>query len=248
VGSLRTATRFTPGAISLSKSSHFPLRLYSYDVKTGGVAAGPRQAIDEAGHPRDPQPPRTRPGTVRVARNIWPTVEAPLVRMTSGASAASSAAEARCAVGRHRRCIGEVSERCGRPNPIPAAIAGTPRAGRDPPESLSAKPSNTPMRRRSACCASAASGHARVEPRKNLVKSRRRILTPNWKCWQPNTLRSARQRKPSEGGFSISGSIVVGPAAQFSDAAATCRIEPSRAGASAAFCDSHTVPYFLRRS
>ena len=51
-GSRRTATRVTPGAICLSSSSHFPLRLYSNDHETGGVAARPRQAVDEAGADR----------------------------------------------------------------------------------------------------------------------------------------------------------------------------------------------------
>jgi hypothetical protein len=39
-----TATRFTPGAISLSSSSHFPVEYR----ESGGVAARPRQARDEA--------------------------------------------------------------------------------------------------------------------------------------------------------------------------------------------------------
>ena len=52
MGSRRTATRVTPGAISLSSSSHFPLMLYSNSHETGGVAARPRQAVDEAGADR----------------------------------------------------------------------------------------------------------------------------------------------------------------------------------------------------
>ena len=47
-GSRRTAARVTPGAISLSSSSHFALRLYSNDSEAGDIAAGPRQALDEA--------------------------------------------------------------------------------------------------------------------------------------------------------------------------------------------------------
>ena len=46
-GSRRTATRVTGGAISLSNSSHFPLMPYSNMNEPGGVAAGPRQALDE---------------------------------------------------------------------------------------------------------------------------------------------------------------------------------------------------------
>ena len=51
-GSRRTAARVTPGAICLSSSSHFPLMPYSNCDKAGGVAARPRQAIDEAGADR----------------------------------------------------------------------------------------------------------------------------------------------------------------------------------------------------
>ena len=47
-----TAARVTPGAISLSNSSHFPLMPYSNSSETGGVAARPRQALDEAGADR----------------------------------------------------------------------------------------------------------------------------------------------------------------------------------------------------
>ena len=50
--SRRTATRVTPGAICLSSSSHFALMPYSNSMKAGGVAARPRQAIDEAGADR----------------------------------------------------------------------------------------------------------------------------------------------------------------------------------------------------
>ena len=47
-----TATRVTRGAISLSSSSHFPLYAVFERSKTGGVAARPRQALDEAGADR----------------------------------------------------------------------------------------------------------------------------------------------------------------------------------------------------
>ena len=51
-GSRRTAARVTPGAISLSSSSHFPLNAVFESHETGGVAARPRQAVDEAGADR----------------------------------------------------------------------------------------------------------------------------------------------------------------------------------------------------
>ena len=52
VGSRRTATRVTFGAICLSSSSLFPLMLYSDSHETGDVAAWSRQAVDEAGADR----------------------------------------------------------------------------------------------------------------------------------------------------------------------------------------------------
>ena len=50
--SRRTATRITPGAISLSSSTHLPLSPYSNRLKSGDVAARPCQALDEAGTDR----------------------------------------------------------------------------------------------------------------------------------------------------------------------------------------------------
>ena len=51
-GSRRTAARVTPGASSLSSSSHFALKLVFEQQETGGIAARPRQTIDEAGPDR----------------------------------------------------------------------------------------------------------------------------------------------------------------------------------------------------
>src|SRR5262249_43465237 len=49
VGSQRTAARVTPGAISLSSSSHFPLKPYFERHKAGRIATRARQTLDEAG-------------------------------------------------------------------------------------------------------------------------------------------------------------------------------------------------------
>src|SRR5271168_2868685 len=46
-GSRRTATRVRLAAISLSSSSHFPLRLLFERAESGGVASRPREARDE---------------------------------------------------------------------------------------------------------------------------------------------------------------------------------------------------------
>ena len=48
-GSRSTAARVTPGAISLSSSSHFPLKLYSNCMKPVALPPGRAQTIDEAG-------------------------------------------------------------------------------------------------------------------------------------------------------------------------------------------------------
>ena len=50
--SRRTATRVTPGAICLSNSNHFPPMTVFEQKETGGIAARPRQAVDEAGADR----------------------------------------------------------------------------------------------------------------------------------------------------------------------------------------------------
>src|SRR6516225_5964671 len=91
LGSPSTATRVTLGAICLSSSSHFPLMLYSNSMKP--VALRPGRARLST------KPPATGSamigntiGTVRVACINGPTVEVPGARMTSGASAANSAA------------------------------------------------------------------------------------------------------------------------------------------------------------
>ena len=59
--------------------------------ESGGVAARPRQAVDKAGADRIGTTGNTM-GTVRVACRNGATVELPWARMTSGASAANSAA------------------------------------------------------------------------------------------------------------------------------------------------------------
>ena len=92
MGSRRTATRVTPGAICLSSSSHFPLKLYSNCDKAGGVAARPRQAIDEAGADRIGDDQRTRSARCGSPAATAPRSRLPWARMTSGASATNSAA------------------------------------------------------------------------------------------------------------------------------------------------------------
>ena len=142
--------------------------------KAGGVAARPRQAVDEAGadrvgdtHEHDrhsagrllqqPQPWRAS-GQDDVGR------ERDQFRRVLANALASSPAPS-----------GSRSARCGRrSSPVPAGPAGTPRCGPVLPDRPRRGSSSTPMRRiRSACCARAASGHAAAAPPSSVMNSRR---------------------------------------------------------------------------
>ena len=90
-GSRRTAARVTPGAISLSSSSHFPLMPYSYWVKPVALPPG-RARLSTKPAPTGSRSTANTIGTVRVACSNGPTAEPPTARMTSGASATNSAA------------------------------------------------------------------------------------------------------------------------------------------------------------
>ena len=175
VGSRRTATRVTPGAISLSSSSHFPLMPYSKMRKAGGIAAWPRQAVDKAAadrigdiHEHD------RHGAGRLAA-MPRTAAPPAARMTSGASATNSAAYLRMSLGIGRAPAGvdphiaaDGPAQLLQPSQNAAIRACLPDRSR--PVVMS-----TPIRRmRSDCCARATSGHAAAAPpeqRENLAAS-----------------------------------------------------------------------------
>ena len=90
-GSPRTATRLTLGAICLSSSSHFPLMLYSKSMKPVALPPG-RARLSTNPPPTGSAMIANTIGTVRVACSNCPTVVVPGARMTSGASAANSAA------------------------------------------------------------------------------------------------------------------------------------------------------------
>ena len=89
--SRRTATRVTPGAISLSSSSHFPPMLYSKFMNPVALPPG-RARLSTKPAPTGSTTTGNTIGTVRVACSNGPTVVAPGARMTSGASATNSAA------------------------------------------------------------------------------------------------------------------------------------------------------------
>ena len=65
-GSRRTATRVTPGAISLSSSSHFPLKPYSNDIKPVALPPG-RARLSTKPAPTGSGTIVNTIGTVRVA-------------------------------------------------------------------------------------------------------------------------------------------------------------------------------------
>src|SRR5262245_36603667 len=90
LASRRTATRIRPGAICLSNSNHFALRLNSNDMKPVALPPG-RAKLSTYPAPTGSLTTVNTIGTVRVDSNNGPTLEAPPARMTSGASAPSSA-------------------------------------------------------------------------------------------------------------------------------------------------------------
>ncbi len=98
-------------------------------------------------------------GTVRVAASIGGSAEVPLTRMTSGASATSSAA-CRRIVSASPGPSGSRCERCGRRSSPPAAVPAERCEAGLRFRIVYGGTMSTPMRRtRSGCCARAASGH-----------------------------------------------------------------------------------------
>src|SRR5262245_16010533 len=90
-GSRSTAARVISGAISLSSSSHFPLRPYSNPLNPVALPPG-RARLSTMPAPTGSTAVGNTIGTVRVTCSNDVTDEAPWARMTSGASAANSAA------------------------------------------------------------------------------------------------------------------------------------------------------------
>ena len=91
MGSRRTATRVIPGAISFNNSTHFTLKLYSNCIKPVALPPG-RARLATKPAPTGSMTITNTIGTARVACSNGPTDEVPWARMTSGASAANSAA------------------------------------------------------------------------------------------------------------------------------------------------------------
>ena len=96
--SRRTAARVTPGAICFRTSSHFPLKLYSNCMNPVALRPG-RDRVSTNPLPTGSATLTKTIGTVRVARNRDPNAVVPEDTITSGASAAKSAACWRTASG-----------------------------------------------------------------------------------------------------------------------------------------------------
>ena len=176
--SRRTAARFTPGAISLSSSGHFAVKLYSNCIKPVALPPG-RDRLLTRPAPTGSGTITNTIGTVRVACSNCAAATSPLARITSGARAANSAAYLRMlsALAAPQRD----SIRTLRPSVQPNCCSTCRNAARRACTSGSpaAPPKSTPMRRiRSVCCARAASGHVAAAPATSVMNSRRLIAAP----------------------------------------------------------------------
>ena len=90
-GSRRTAARVTPGAISLSSSSHFAAKPYSNIIKPVALPPG-RDRLSTKPALTGSGTITNTIGTVRVTWSNGATLTLPIARMTSGASATNSVA------------------------------------------------------------------------------------------------------------------------------------------------------------
>src|SRR4029077_13174858 len=90
-GSRMTATRFTPGAISLSSSSRLPLMLNSYEANPVALVPG-RDRLSTQPPPTGSIVVTNTIGTVRLACCNAPTIDPAEAKTTSGESATNSVA------------------------------------------------------------------------------------------------------------------------------------------------------------
>src|SRR5262245_5474426 len=171
--SLRTAARVTLGAISLSRSSHFPPKPYSYWTKPVALPPG-RARLSTKLAPTGSATSVNIIGTVRVACSNGPTCAVPLAKMTSGASATNSATYLRVSSA-SPKAPKRYSIRKLRPSLQPNSSSRCRNVASQTCTSESAAPDwSTPIRRiRSACCARAATGHTAAAPPRSVMKLRR---------------------------------------------------------------------------
>ena len=177
-GSRSTAARVTLGATCLSNSSHFALMPYSKWVKPVALPPGRARLLTKPAPTGSVTWTKTI-GTVRVASSIDPMPEPPETRMTSGASATSSAAYWRKRPG--SPSPQRVSIRMLRPSIRPRSCKAWTNAPTRPRDSgSSATDTSTPMRRiGSDCCGRAGSGHAAAAPPSKVMNRRRFISGPH---------------------------------------------------------------------
>src|SRR5262245_12491558 len=193
VGSRRTATRLTPGAICLSTSSHFPLRPYSNMRKPVALPPG-RAKFATKPAPTGSMTTANTIGTVRVACSNGATVVVPEpARITSGASATNSTACLRTSsalVPAQRMSICALRPSV-QPNSASACSNALMRGLYSGSSAVEAK--STPTRRiRSPCCARAASGHAAAAPPSAASNFRRPMVT----VIRPSRARCVKARIP----------------------------------------------------
>src|ERR1700738_3195449 len=174
-GSRKTAARVTPGAICLSSSSHFPLKLYSNCMKPVVLPPG-RARLSTRPLPTGSTAIANTIGIVRVACCNTAVEGVVVARMTSGASATNSAACLRC-LSILLAAPQRMSIRTLRPSVQPNCCSPCKNASNRacPSESSLGEFMSTPMRRmRSPSCVRAASGHAAAAaPPRRVMKSRR---------------------------------------------------------------------------
>src|SRR5215475_10589733 len=175
-GSRRTTARVTPGAISLSSSSHLPLMLHSNEMKPVTLPPGRARLSTKPAPTASPTPVNTV-GTVRLTCRSGPRVVVPEARMTSGVSATSSAAYLRMRSG--LPAPQRMSMRMLRPSVQPNScrpLRNAARRGCPSGPSSATLMSTLTRRTRSPCCARAASGQAAAAPPSSVMKSRRLLI------------------------------------------------------------------------
>ena len=159
-----TALRVTCGWISLSSSSHFPLKLYSNWVNPVALRPG-RARLSTMPAPTGSMAWAKTIGTVRLARcRAWYVAPTP-AKTTSEPSATSSSAYGRSRA--RSPAAQRYSIRALRPTAQPASCSPCRNAARRICDSGSSAlvPMSTPIRRmRSPCCACAASGNPTAAP------------------------------------------------------------------------------------
>ena len=191
----------------LEQLQPFPAQAVFELHEAGGVAARPRQALDEAGADRIGDiREHDRHGAGRLQQRRQGRV--PAARMTSGASATNSAAYLRMASASPapQRCR---SARCGRrSSPIAAAPAGTPRCGpARPGRPRCRRPMSTPMRRIALALLRARRERPRAAaPPSSVMNSRRFIRSPRRRA--ASTSRHVEAERL--GGLEIDHQLVLG--------------------------------------